>query len=48
MKKVLVTLADDNYVPYVGYLENCAKVVGGLDGDFECITPGSEFYDDLQ
>ena len=47
MKKVLVTLADDNYVPYVGYLENCAKVVGGWDGDFECITPGSEFYEEL-
>jgi antitoxin component YwqK of YwqJK toxin-antitoxin module len=47
MKKVLVTLANDNYVPYVGHLENCAKLVGGWDGDFECITPGSDFYEEL-
>ena len=47
MKKVLVTLADDNYVPYVGHLENCARIAGGWDGDFECITRASDFYEEL-
>lgn len=43
MKKVFVTLANKEFLPYVKPLEVCAKEVGKWDGDFVCITEDSEF-----
>ena len=43
MKRVFVTLANKEFLPYVKPLEVCAKEVGKWDGDFVCITEDSEF-----
>ena len=47
MKKVFVTLANKEFLPYVKPLEICAKEVGKWDGDFVCITKDAEFVEEL-
>tara|TARA_B100000686_G_scaffold192468_1_gene199157 strand:+ start:3465 stop:4205 length:741 start_codon:yes stop_codon:yes gene_type:complete len=47
MKKVFVTLSDENFLQYVQPLETCVREVGKWDGDFVCITKDSEFVDEL-
>ena len=44
LKKVLVTLADEKYLPMVKPLENGAKRIGEWDGDFVTINSKSEFW----
>ncbi len=48
LKKVLVTLADEKYLPMVTPLENGAKNIGEWDGDFVTINSNSEFWKPLQ
>tara|TARA_A100001515_G_scaffold137464_1_gene130102 strand:- start:1020 stop:3200 length:2181 start_codon:yes stop_codon:yes gene_type:complete len=48
LKKVLVTLADEKYLPMVKSLVNGAKQVGEWDGDFVTINNESEFWEPLK